>query len=122
MSSTRSKGETNLTNFTNDPEKIGRNKTRRRSKRMADIGNTDPQHREIEEDHQEPHDDETGDTDTVEMYLPDLDNTPLSQGLKNRLDYGLEDEVMIVVGLLGPRAMRVSGTAETECALGKPSV
>ena len=25
-------------------------------------------------------------------------------------------------GLLGPRAVRVSGTAETECALGKPSV
>ena len=25
-------------------------------------------------------------------------------------------------GLLGPRAVRVSGTAETECASGKPSV
>ena len=25
-------------------------------------------------------------------------------------------------GLLCPRAVRVSGTAETECALGKPSV
>ena len=29
------------------------------------------------------------------MYLPDLDNTPLSQALKNGLDYRLEDEVMI---------------------------
>ena len=95
MSSTRSKGEANLTNFTDNPEKIGRNKTRRRSKRMADAGNTDPQHHETEEDHQESHDDETGDMDTVEMYLLDLDNTPLSQALKNGLDYGLEDEVMI---------------------------
>ena len=25
-------------------------------------------------------------------------------------------------GLLGPRTVRVSGTAETECASGKPSV
>ena len=32
---------------------------------------------------------------TVEMYLPDLDNTPLSQALKNGLDWGLEDEVMV---------------------------
>ena len=95
MSSTRSKGEANLTNFTDNPEKIGRSKTRRRSKRMADAGNTDPQHHETKENHQEPQDDEAGDTDTVEMYLPDLDNTPLSQALKNRLDYGLEDEVMI---------------------------
>ena len=29
------------------------------------------------------------------MYLPDLDNTPLSQALKNGLDWGMEDEVMI---------------------------
>ena len=27
--------------------------------------------------------------------LPDMNNTPLSQALKNGLDYGLEDEVMI---------------------------
>ena len=26
------------------------------------------------------------------MYLPDLDNTPLSQALKNGLDWGMEDE------------------------------
>ena len=31
----------------------------------------------------------------TEMYLPDLDNTPLSQALKNRLDWGMEDEVMV---------------------------
>ena len=29
------------------------------------------------------------------MYLPDLDNTPLSQALKNGLDWGMEDEVMV---------------------------
>ena len=48
---------------------------------MADAGNKDPQHQKSEEEHQE---DETGDEDTAaptEMYLPDLDNTPLSQAL-----------------------------------------
>ena len=83
-----------MTNFTDDPEKIGRNSNRRRSKNMADAGNEDPQHQKPEE-HQE---DETGDKDTAaptEMYLPDLDNTPLSQALKNGLDWGMEDEVMV---------------------------
>ena len=31
----------------------------------------------------------------TEMYLPDLDNTPLSQVLKNGLDWGMEDKVMV---------------------------
>ena len=98
MSSTKSKGEANLTNFTDDPEKIGRNKNRRKSKSMVDAGNKDPHHQEPEKEHQEPQDDETGDTDTAaptEMYLPDLENTPLSQALKNVLDWGMEDEVMV---------------------------
>ena len=96
MLSTRSKVEANLTNFTDDPEKIGKNKSRRKSKSMADTGNKDPQHQEPEEEHQEPQDDDTGDTAaTTEMYLPDLDNTPLSQALKNGLDWGMEDEVMV---------------------------
>ena len=30
-----------------------------------------------------------------EMYLPALDNTLLSQALKNGLDWGIEDEVMV---------------------------
>ena len=62
---------------------------------MADAGNKDPQYQELEEEHQE---DETGDEDTAaptEMYLPDLDNTPLSQALKNGLDWGMEDKVMV---------------------------
>ena len=87
-----------MTNFTDDPEKIGRNKNRRKSRKMADAGNKDPQHQEPEEKHQEPQDDETGDVDTAaptEMYLPDLNNTPLSQALKNRLNWGTEDEVMV---------------------------
>ena len=87
-----------MTNFTDDPEKIGRNKNRRKSRNMVDAGNKDPQHQEPEEEHQEPQDDETGDVDTAaptEMYLPDLDNTPLSQALKNGLDWGTEDEVMV---------------------------
>ena len=61
---------------------------------MADAGNKDPQCRQPEE-HQE---DGTGGKDaaaTTEMYLPDLDNTPLSQALKNGLDWGMEDEVMV---------------------------
>ena len=61
---------------------------------MADTGNEDPQCQQPEE-HQE---DETGIEDTTaptEMYLPDLDNTPLSQALKNGLDWGKEDEVMV---------------------------
>ena len=29
------------------------------------------------------------------MYLHDLDNTPLSQALKNGLDWGMEEEVMV---------------------------
>ena len=94
MSSTRSRGGANLTNFTDDPEKIGRNSNRRRSRNMADAGNEDPQCQKPEE-HQE---DETGGEDSAtptEMYLPDLDNTPLSQALKNRLDWGMEDEVMV---------------------------
>ena len=72
-----------MTNFTDNPEKIGRNSNRRKSRNMADAGNEDPQCQKPEEEHQE---DETGDKDTAaptEMYLPDLDNTPLGQALKN---------------------------------------
>ena len=65
MLSTRSKGEANLTNFTDNPEKIGINKSRRKSKSMADMRNKDPQHHEPEEEHQEQQDDETGDMDTA---------------------------------------------------------
>ena len=77
-----------------DPEKIGRNSNRRKGRNMADAGNEDQQCQKPEE-HQE---DETGDEDTAtptEMYLPDLDNTPLSQTLKNGLDWGMEDKVMV---------------------------
>ena len=70
-----------MTNFTDNPEKIGRNSNRRKSRNMADAGNEDPHHQQPEE-HQE---DETGNENEAaptEMYLPDLDNTPLSQALK----------------------------------------
>ena len=96
MSSTRSKGTANLTNFTDDPEKIGRNSNRRKSRNMADTGNEDPQHQPPEEDQEN----EAGDnnaTAPTEMYLPDLDNTPLSQAVKKGLDWGVEDEVMVSV-------------------------
>ena len=84
----------NLTNFMDDPEKIGRNSNRKKSINMADAGNEDPQCWQPDE-HQE---DKTGDEDVAaptELYLPDLDNTPLSQALKNGLDSGMEDEVMV---------------------------
>ena len=74
-----------MTNFTDDPEKIGRNSNRRRSRNKADAGNEEPQ-RQKPEEHQE---DKRGDEETVaptEMYLPDLNKTPLNQALKNRLD------------------------------------
>ena len=83
-----------MTNFTDDPERIGKNSNRRKSRSMADVGNEDQQCQQPEE-HQE---DETGDKNTtapMEMYLPHLDNTPLSQALKNGLDWGMEDEVMV---------------------------
>ena len=87
-----------MTNFTDDPEKIGRNSNRRRSRNMADAGNKDPQNQDPVEDHQGPQEDETGDdgrTAPTEMYLPDLDNTPPSHTLRKGLDWGMEDEVMV---------------------------
>ena len=78
MLTTRSKGAVNLTNFTDDPERIGRNSNRRKSRNMADAGNGDPQRQPPEEDQKN----EAGDNNTTaptEMYLPDLDNTPLSK-------------------------------------------
>ena len=32
-----------MTNFTDDPERIGRNGKRRKNRNMADVGNEDPQ-------------------------------------------------------------------------------
>ena len=32
-----------MTNFTDDPEKIGRNSNKRKNRNMADAGNGDPQ-------------------------------------------------------------------------------
>ena len=83
-----------MTNFTDDPKKIGRNSTKRKSRNMADAGNEDLQRRQPEE-HQEDSTGEEGTAATTEMYLPDLDNTPLSQALQNGLDWGMEDEVMV---------------------------
>ena len=83
-----------MTNFTDDPEKIGRNSNKRKSRNRADAGNEDLQCRQPEE-HQEDGTGEEGTAATIEMYLPDLDNTPLSQALKNGPDWGMEDEVMV---------------------------
>ena len=61
---------------------------------MADAGNEDPQCQKPEEHQENEIEDEDTATPT-EMYLPDLDNTPLSQALKNGLDWGIEDEVTV---------------------------
>ena len=90
----KKQGKSKLDQFHGDPEKIGRNSNRRKSRNMADAGNEDPQYQQPEE-YQE---DKTGNENTAaptEMYLPDLDNTPLSQALKNGFDWGRENEVMI---------------------------
>ena len=83
-----------MTNFTDNPEKIGQNSNKRKRRNMADAGNGDPQCRQPEE-HQEDSTGKEGTAATTEMYLPDLDNTPLSQALKNGLDWGMEDEIMV---------------------------
>ena len=77
-----------MTNFMNNPEKIGKNSNRRKSRNMADAGNKDPQCQQPEE-HQEDGTGEEGTAATTKMYLPDLDNAPLSQALKNGLDWGM---------------------------------
>ena len=41
MSSTRSKGETALAKFIDNPERIGKNKPRKKTKNMADAGTPD---------------------------------------------------------------------------------
>ena len=101
MSSTRSKGETSLTNFTDNPERIGKNKSRKKKKNMADAETVEATQQLETGDKNHPlnPDDNEEETQNAEptnkMYLPDLNNTPLSQALKNGFDYGLEDEVMI---------------------------
>ena len=74
--------------------KLAETVTKERNRNMADAGNKDPQRRQPEEC-QEDGTGEEGTAATTEMYLPDLDNTPLSQALQNGLDWGMEDEVMV---------------------------
>ena len=101
MLSTRRKGEATLTNFADNTERIGKNKPRRKSIKIADAGTAVPKYQdtEAEENNQPPNDNETEETAAVtpteEMYLPDLDNTPLSQALKDGIKWGLEHKVMV---------------------------
>ena len=85
---------------------------------MADAGNEDPQQRQPEEC-QEDSTGEEGTAATTEMYLPDLDNTPLSQALQNRLDWGMEDEVMVeypkLKQYLGVETLLVQRTSGRVC-------
>ena len=101
MLSTRSKGEASLTKFTDNPERIGKEKPKKKIKKMADAGTPettqqldtgDKNHTPNPEDNE----DKTQNIDPIyEMYLPDLNNTPLSQALKTGLDYRMEDEVIV---------------------------
>ena len=101
MLSTRSKGEASLTKFTDNPERIGKRKPKKKTKKMADAGTpeTTQQPDTGDKNHtpnREDNEDETQNTDPMhEMYLPDLNNILLSQALKTRLDYRMEDEVMV---------------------------
>ena len=101
MSSTRSKGEATLTDFTDNPERMGKKKPRKKSTKMVDAETAVPQHQdtEAEENSQPTNNNETEGTAAVtpteEIYLPELDNTPLTQALKDGIEWGLEDEVMV---------------------------
>ena len=101
MSNTRSKGDATLAKFTDNPERIGKDKPRKKNKNMADAGTLDTnQQPDTGDKNQTPDPEENNDDkqkqDSMDkIYLPDLNNTPLSQALKNGLDYGMQDEVMI---------------------------
>ena len=101
MLSTRCKGEAVLAMFIDNPERIGKDKPRKRTKNMADAGTPDTNQQPDTGDknktpNPEENKDDTQNQDPInEMYLPDLDNTPLSQALKTGLDYSMEDEVMV---------------------------
>ena len=101
MSSTRSKGEASLAKFTDNPERIGKDKPRKKNKNMVDAGTPDTSQQPNTGDknqtpNPEDNKDDTQNEDLInEMNLPDVDNTPLSQALKTGLDYGMEDEVMV---------------------------
>ena len=101
MLRTRSKGEASLTLVTDNPERIGREKPRKKSKNIADAATKEVnKHPNTgDKDHipnLEESKDNTQNMDPVnEMYLPDLNNIPLSRALKSGLIYGTEDEVMV---------------------------
>ena len=101
MSSTRSKEATSLAKFTDNPERIGKDKPRKKNKNMSDAGGQDMnQQLDTGDRNQTPNPeenkDDTQNQDLInEMYLPDLNNTPLSQALKTGLDYDMEEEVMV---------------------------
>ena len=97
MSNTRSKGEASVTNFTDDPKRIGKNKSRKKNKNMPNAETAEATQQPEAGDKNHPHnpDDNEEKTKTAEptnkMYLPDLNSTPL----KNGLNCGLEDKVMV---------------------------
>ena len=89
----KSRGEASLANFTDNPERIGKNKSRKKNKNIADAETAEATQQLGTEDknHLPNPDDNEKETQTakptIKMYLPDLNNIPLSQALKNGLDY-----------------------------------
>ena len=105
MLGTRSKGEADLTKFTDNPEKISGKRSNKKKTTITDQENIvvpprdDTETEENNQPPQEDNNDNMGDTPIVkpteEMYLPDLNNTPLSQALKDGIEWGIEEEVMV---------------------------
>ena len=101
MLSTRSKGDANLAKFTDNPERIGKDKPRNKNKNMADIGTPDTNQqpdtgdKNQTPDPEENNDDKQKQNPMDKIYLPGLNNSPVNQALKNGLDYGMQDKVMI---------------------------
>ena len=101
MSSTRSKGEASLTNFTDNPERIGKSKPGKKNNNMADVETAEATQQPETGDKNHPPNPKDNKDETQnagprdKMYLPDLNNTPLSQALKTGLDYGVEDEIRV---------------------------
>ena len=82
-------------------KELAKKSPKKKMKKMADAGTLETtQQLDTGDKNHTPNlkdnEDETQNTDPIyEMYLPDLNNTPLSQALKTGLDYRMEDKVMV---------------------------
>ena len=98
MSSTRSKGDAALAKFTDNPERIGKDKPRKKNKNMADAGTLDTNQqpdtgdKNQTPDPEENNDDKQNQDPMDEIYL----QLPTQSNLKKMdLTMDMQDEVMI---------------------------